>query len=218
MDAVPVAHALPERFAATLWANDPNMGDTGWAAVQYVNGGEHEVVLSPLYVGNYTLSLKLDGVRVDIVRRVVVNCGKDRVAIDGGWACGCESGFEPNADAAGYDSKTSTALCVLCEKGKWSQPGAATCLLCPAFSTTAAQGSADITQCLVECGLQTLRLPELPAYQLVPRARCSAPRASIRVRPTGWCTVRATVCAVLRVHAAAECLPSHTFAMSQCLG
>ena len=156
MDAVPVAHALPERVAATLWANDPNMGDTGWAAVQYVNGGEHEVVLSPLYVGNYTLSLKLDGVRVDIVRRVVVNCGKDRVAIDGGWACGCESGFEPNADAAGYDSKTSMALCVLCEKSTWSQPGAATCLPCPAFSTTAAKGSADITQCLVECGLQTL--------------------------------------------------------------
>ena len=148
MDAVPVAHALPERVAATLWANDPNMGDTGWAAVQYVNGGEHEVVLSPLYVGNYTLSLKLDGVRVDIVRRVVVNCGKDRVAIDGGWACGCESGFEPNADAAGYDSKTSTAaLCVLCEKSTWSQPGAATSLPCPTDRRPKLEGPVTRTWC-----------------------------------------------------------------------
>jgi hypothetical protein len=61
MDAVSVAHALPDRFAATLWANDSNISGT---SVQYVTGGEHEVVLSPPYVGHYMLTLKLDGARV----------------------------------------------------------------------------------------------------------------------------------------------------------
>jgi hypothetical protein len=140
MDAVSVAHALPDRFAATLWANDSNISGT---SVQYVTGGEHEVVLSPPYVGHYMLTLKLDGARVDIVRRVVVNCGKDKVAIDGGAACGCEAGFEPNTDASGLPCKpcdvgTSSvagASCGVCASGFFlrdlsAEPSKANCKPC----------------------------------------------------------------------------------------
>jgi predicted outer membrane repeat protein len=99
----------------------------------------------------------------------------------------------------------SAGIEIPCEKGYYADSlppkqriSQAICLSCPAFSTTAAQGSADITQCLVECGPSSPKLDcPLPAYHHPCAAHRSATRASIRVRPTGLCTARATVCVVL---------------------
>ena len=100
IDAMPVAHALPARFSATL-VDDTSVEVAGGATVQYVGGGVHEVLVSPPRVGVYTLTLTLDGVAVDGARRVDVSCSNNTVALDGGAACGCAAGYEPaGADGA----------------------------------------------------------------------------------------------------------------------
>lgn len=72
----------------------------------------------------------------------LVSAAQCSACTDGFW---CSAGIEIPCEKGYYADSLSP-------KQRTSQ---AICLSCPAFSTTAAQGSADITQCLVECGLQT---------------------------------------------------------------
>ena len=84
-----------------------------------------------------------------------------------------DSGYISTPEAAPPTVRTGQAPCpagawcsagimIACEKGYYTdslppeqRTSQAICLPCPAFSTTAAQGSSDVTQCLVECGLRT---------------------------------------------------------------
>ena len=97
MDALPVAHALPERFTATLTPIDgaavANTSASSDAIVRYCQSWDqhcqHAVELSPPRVGRYELMLDLDGVRVGRTRQVVASCRVGKVALDGGsgvWA------------------------------------------------------------------------------------------------------------------------------------
>lgn len=128
-----------------------------------------------------------------------------------------DSGYISTPEAAPPTVRTGQAPCpagawcsagimIACEKGYYTdslppeqRTSQAICLPCPAFSTTAAQGSSDVTQCLVECDLRTqscvIGPPVARACRLTPSFRVthrSATRASTRARLMDWCTVRAT--------------------------
>ena len=135
MDALPVAHALPERFTATLTPIDgaavANTSASSDAIVRYCQSWDqhcqHAVELSPPRVGRYELMLDLDGVRVGRTRQVVASCRVGKVALDGGRACGCPAGSEPNQATEGSATDTPCSPCsegfhkdragdMLCEK------------------------------------------------------------------------------------------------------
>ena len=153
LDGLPVAHQIPSNSDARAFSVSVDRqhgvatssdGAEYTVGVHYIANGRYELRLELLMRRNFTVTLLLGDADVGTLRISGICPRGETALLDG--QCGC---------SAGTVYKTSTMLCVLCETSTWSQPGAATCLPCPADSTTAAQGSADITQCLVKCGLQT---------------------------------------------------------------
>ena len=122
VEAIPVAHALPSRLVATLSSNAVGSGAVAAnASVQYVRRGEHTVSVSPPRVGQYELTLEMDGVRVGGARTLIASCSEGRVEFDGGSACGCPTGFEPDVTSGdgsgGAITDARVAPCTPCADG-----------------------------------------------------------------------------------------------------
>ena len=158
---VPVSHSVPSyenpasftvQVASVIHADGPQ----GSATVVYSAVGRYNAMITVDQLGEYTLSLLLNGSPVGAIRTVSAVCPVGRVELANQKDCGC---------AAGQELDNTVGLCVLCGAGTFkevasSDPctpcapgtyrpslGATKCLSCPISTYNNQTGAASCLEC-----------------------------------------------------------------------
>ena len=160
---IPVSHNVPtERFSVQVASHTHVLGGgeggggEGSAIVQYSSApGRYDALVTVTQLGDYTVSLFLNGSAVGVDRPVTAICPVGLVELTAEKRCGCAAGLDVKKTscvpcAAGtFKAKASFEPdeCEKCAPGKYApSTGATECFSCPA-STYSAAGAERCLEC-----------------------------------------------------------------------
>lgn len=149
---IPVSHSV-QNFIVRVTHSD---GPQGSATVAYSAAGRYDATVIVNQLGEYTLSLELNGSAVGVDRNVSAVCPVGRVELKGGKSCGCAAGQEPDTgadrcvpcEAGTFKAEASSGSCDLCAPGSYvPSVGATECLSCPVSQYNGETGAMSCLEC-----------------------------------------------------------------------
>lgn len=166
---IPVSHEVPKysnlvsfkvRVSSVLHADGRRKmehdGSQGSAEVVYSAAGRYNAMVTVNQLGNYTLSLFLNGSAVGANHTVRAICPVGRVELADGKECGCAAGKQEDkntgecvqCEAGTFKAEASSDNCEECAPGKYvPSMGATKCLSCRASTYMPTYGADSCIDC-----------------------------------------------------------------------
>ena len=154
---IPVSHRIsPRRFTVRV-ASDPHADEpqgTSATVESSAAPGKYYAMVTVNQLGNYTVSLLLDGSAVGVDLTVRAVCPVGRVELTDGKNCGCaagqflEAGQCVQCEPGTFKAEASIDKCEECEPGKYvPSKGATECLSCPSSTYSGNPGAESCLEC-----------------------------------------------------------------------